>query len=338
MTNVAVVILNWNGKKILQEFIPSVVKYSNIDNCRIYLIDNDSADDSISFVSENYPSIKIIKNKENYGFAGGYNEGLRSIEAGIFILLNSDVATTENWLNPIIDFFDENKNTAVIQPKILSYGEKKYFEYAGAAGGFIDKYGIPFCRGRIFDAIEKDKGQYDDIKDIFWASGACFAIRSKVFFEMGGFDELFFAHMEEIDLCWRIHNAGYDIKCIPSSVVFHLGAATLKENSTQKIYLNYRNSMLMLFKNLPQKERPKIIFKRRIFNLISAFKYFLSFNFRKGYIIIKSELDAFRMKEQLLSHSCLDNKKIENKAIIYNKSIIIDYFIRKKRKFTDLFF
>ena len=241
---IAVVILNWNGVLLLEKFLPSVLKYSL--EATVYVADNASTDDSVSYVKTFFPSVKIIKNSTNLGFAEGYNQALQLIEADFFALINSDIEVTENWLQPILKTFKNEPNTAIIQPKILDFKNKEYFEYAGAAGGFIDQYGYPYCRGRIFDTLEKDNGQYDDNCEIFWATGACFFIRSTVYRELNGFDPVFFAHQEEIDLCWRVFNNGYKIKYISNSVVYHVGGATLQLGNPKKTFLNFRNSLLML--------------------------------------------------------------------------------------------
>ncbi|MEM6686591.1 MAG: glycosyltransferase family 2 protein, partial [Bacteroidota bacterium] len=248
--NIAIVILNWNGKELLAQFIPKVLNYS--DDATIYVADNASADDSIDYIQTNFPTVKIIQNAQNGGYAKGYNDALPFVEEEIFCLLNSDIEVTENWLAPIRSEFEKHADTAIIQPKILDFKQKTHFEYAGAAGGYIDKYGYPFCRGRIFHTLEEDKGQYNTTEEIFWASGACFFIRKTVFEELGGFDEDFFAHQEEIDLCWRAFNLGYKAKYISESVVYHVGGATLDSTNPQKTYLNFRNSLCMLAKNLPK--------------------------------------------------------------------------------------
>ena len=250
MDKIAVVILNWNGVKLLEQFLPSVIQFS--EDATIYVADNDSTDNSVEFVQQNFPTIKIVKNTGNHGFAKGYNDALKHIDAEIYALVNSDIEVTENWLKPILETFENEKQTAIIQPKILDFKNKENFEYAGAAGGFIDKYGFPFCRGRIFETLEKDNGQYDDNSELFWASGACFFIRKKVYHELGGFDESFFAHQEEIDLCWRAANEGHIIKYNYQSLVYHVGGATLQQGNPKKTYLNFRNSLLMLVKNLPK--------------------------------------------------------------------------------------
>lgn len=247
--NLAIVILNWNGKSWLEKFLPNVISHS--PNTEIYVIDNASTDESISFLKDRFPTVKIIQNQQNYGFAEGYNQGLKHIESEIYCLLNSDVEVTENWINSILDLFKKDQNIAAIQPKILNYNRRNYFEFAGAAGGFLDNLGFPYCRGRIFEDIEEDKGQYDDETEIFWASGCCFFVRSKDFWAENGFDARFFAHQEEIDLCWRLKNAGKKIFYTGKSMVYHVGGGTLNKQSPQKTFLNFRNNLSMLLKNLP---------------------------------------------------------------------------------------
>ncbi len=249
---IAIVILNWNGRDLLEKFLPSIVLYSKND-ADIYVADNNSSDDSIAFLNINYPQIKIIQNKVNGGFAKGYNDALKYVDADIYALVNSDIEVTENWLTPIIEAFEADKNTAIIQPKLLDYKNKSKYEYAGAAGGFVDFMGYPFCRGRIFMNLETDNHQFDDVSNIFWASGACFFIKSKLYHELNGFDEQYFAHQEEIDLCWRVQNKGYNIKFVGTSNVYHVGGATLKESNPHKTYLNFRNSLFTISKNVPKR-------------------------------------------------------------------------------------
>ncbi|MEC5158169.1 glycosyltransferase family 2 protein [Chryseobacterium sp. MP_3.2] len=249
MKSLAIVILNWNGKNWLEQFLPSVLKHS--EGATIYVIDNASTDDSVSFLQTNFPNVKNIINKENFGFAGGYNEGLKSVPEEIYCLLNSDVEVTPNWIHPILSIFSKDSEIAAIQPKILDYNQRAYFEFAGAGGGLIDNLGFPYCRGRVFDKIEKDEGQFDDTTEIFWASGCCLFIRSKDFWAQKGFDERFFAHQEEIDLCWRLKNKGRKIFYTGKSAVYHVGGGTLSQQNPQKTFLNIRNNLSMLVKNLP---------------------------------------------------------------------------------------
>ena len=268
---IAVVILNWNGKKLLRQFLPSIIQFS--ENAVIYVADNASTDDSIEVIKREFPTVKIIQNKDNYGFAKGYNEALQFVDEPYYALVNSDVEVTKNWLNPIYELFEKDTKIAIIQPKILDFKKKTHFEYAGAAGGFIDKYGYPFCRGRIFETLEEDKGQYNDETEIFWATGACFFIRKDVYHELKGFDADFFAHQEEIDLCWRAFNLGYKTKYTSKSVVYHVGGATLDAANPMKTYLNFRNSLYMLVKNLPIGELFLVIFMRMILDGIAALKF-----------------------------------------------------------------
>lgn len=330
MKKIAVVILNWNGVKLLEQFLPSVIQYS--PEADIYVADNASTDDSIAFLKSHFPSIGIIENKQNFGFAKGYNEALKYIDAEIYALVNSDIEVTENWLNPIIDAF-ENPKTAIIQPKILDYKNKQYFEYAGAAGGFIDKFGYPFCRGRIFDTIEKDRQQYDDNRTIFWASGACFFIRSTIYNELKGFDPDFFAHQEEIDLCWRAFNKGYDAQYISSSVVFHVGGATLDQTNPHKTFLNFRNSLSMLTKNLPKSSLYKVLLFRLILDSAAGLQFLLSGKFKHFTAVIKAHFSFYRMFNKM--HSKRDI--VQNPKYFAVKSIVTGYYLQNKKTFERLF-
>lgn len=274
--NLAIAILNWNGKNWLEKFLPNVISHS--ENTDVYVIDNASTDDSVLFLKLNFPQVKIIQNTENHGFAGGYNEGLKKIDAEIYCLLNSDVEVTENWLKPVLDLFQKDLKIAAVQPKILDYNRKNFFEFAGAAGGFIDNLGYPYCRGRVFENIEEDKGQFDDETEIFWASGCCLFIRSEDFRKQNGFDARFFAHQEEIDLCWRLKNDGKKIFYTGKSTVYHVGGGTLNKQSAQKTFLNMRNNLSMLVKNLPFSVVFWIILSRLILDGAAA----LYFAFKNG--------------------------------------------------------
>jgi GT2 family glycosyltransferase len=327
---IAVVILNWNGQKLLEQFLPSVIAHSK--EATIYIADNASTDDSLAFIENQYPTINIIKNTLNGGYAKGYNDALKHIEADVFCLLNSDVEVTNNWLEPIIDVFEKEPNTAIIQPKILDYKNKDYFEYAGAAGGFIDKYGFPYCRGRIFETLEKDEGQYNDITDIFWASGACFFVRSDVFKKLNGFDEHFFAHMEEIDFCWRAKNSGYNIKYVYESVVYHLGGGTLSKANAKKTYLNFRNSLFAITKNAKGSLFP-IVFTRLVLDGIAGCKFLLDLKASHTLAIIKAHIHFYGHLKILLKQ----REFIKNKADYHHKtSIVIDYFVYKNRTYNSL--
>lgn len=327
---IAVVILNWNGKTLLEQFLPSVIQHSK--EADIYLADNASTDDSVSFISTHFPRVQIIRNSENGGFAKGYNDALEHVEADAFCLLNSDVEVSENWLYPIIETFNNDSKIAIIQPKLLDYKHKDHFEYAGAAGGFIDKYGYPYCRGRIFNTIEKDEGQYDDSSDIFWASGACLFIRKNVYQALHGFDELFFAHMEEIDLCWRAKNLGYSIKYVSSSIVYHVGGATLSNTSPKKTFLNFRNSLFTLTKNV-KGNLFMLIFSRLILDCIAGIKFILNFKPLHTFAIIKAHFSYYQHLHRLLNK----RKLLNNSTIHYNKKCIVWlYYVQNKKQYNSL--
>jgi hypothetical protein len=319
--NIAVVILNWNGVQLLEQFLPSILAFS--PEATIYIADNASTDASIAFVAQHYPSVKIVKNTANFGFAKGYNEALKHIDAEIYALVNSDIEVTANWLSPIIDTFRNEPQTAIVQPKILDFKNKEYFEYAGAAGGFIDKYGYPYCRGRLFETVEKDKGQYDDEREIFWASGACFFIRSYVYKELHGFDDDFFAHQEEIDLCWRAINKGYDIKYNYKSVVYHLGGATLQKGNPKKTFLNFRNSLLMLTKNTPQESLYGILFTRMILDGIAGIQFLFQGKFSHFSAILKAHYSFYT----LFSSMHKKRGSFQTKRYYSTKSIVYQYYI-----------
>ncbi|MEZ4810824.1 MAG: glycosyltransferase family 2 protein [Allomuricauda sp.] len=288
---VAVVILNWNGKELLQKYLPSVLAHSI--GADIYVVDNESTDGSVAFVKETYPNIGIVQNETNGGFAKGYNDGLKNITADIFCLLNSDVEVTPHWIDPILETFHAIPEAAIIQPKILDLKRKEYFEYAGAAGGFVDMLGYPFCRGRIFQALEKDEGQYNDVKEVFWATGACMFIKADVYRELGGFDEDYFAHQEEIDLCWRAKNAGYKVYYVGKSHVFHLGGSTLSNMNPKKTYLNFRNSLYSITKNLPRKRALTIILARLLLDGVAAARFILQLKFKHCWAVLRAHLSFY---------------------------------------------
>lgn len=331
MDKIAVVILNWNGVKLLEQFLPSVIQFS--EGSTIYVADNDSTDNSVVFVTENFPTVKIVKNSGNHGFAKGYNDALKHIDAEIYALVNSDIEVTENWLKPILDTFEKEKQTAIIQPKILDFKNKEYFEYAGAAGGFIDKYGFPFCRGRIFDTVEKDNGQYNDNIELFWASGACFFIRKNVYHELGGFDESFFAHQEEIDLCWRAANEGHIIKYNSQTVVYHVGGATLQQGNPKKTYLNFRNSLLMMVKNLPKRGLFWVIFFRMILDGVAGMRFLTQGKFGHTFAILKAHFSFYCLSLKYLGK----RKDFQIQQYYMVKSIVFLYYIRKLTLFKEIF-
>lgn len=335
LPSVAVVILNWNGRNFLEKFLPSVVS-SRYENLSVIVADNASTDDSVSFLQQNYPFVKIICNTENEGFAKGYNTALKHVLADYYVLLNSDVEVSEEWISPIISLMEKEKRIAACQPKILSYENKNHFEYAGAAGGWIDKFGYPFSRGRVFDFCEEDKGQYDDNPEIFWASGAAFFVRSSVFHELDGFDEDFFAHQEEIDLCWRIQRAGYKIFAVPSSVVYHVGGGTLPMGNSRKVFLNFRNNLLMLSKNLRFSEKLWKIPFRLLLDNISALQAISKGDRRTFASIQKAHLNFLKSKFKKKSLTQLPKKRMKDLAGVYSGSIVVKYFIEKKKTFLEI--
>ncbi|RZJ68184.1 MAG: glycosyltransferase family 2 protein [Flavobacterium sp.] len=327
----AIVILNWNGKRLLEQFLPSVIEHSQ--GAEIWLADNASSDDSVAFTRTAFPSVKIVRNATNLGFAGGYNEALKNIEADIYVLVNSDIEVTENWLAPILSTFENEPKTAIIQPKIRDFKNREYFEYAGAAGGFLDKYGYPFCRGRLFDTLEKDNGQYDDDREILWASGACFFIRKNVFDSLGGFDADFFVHQEEIDLCWRAFNEGHVIKYVSGSTVFHVGGATLNEDSPRKAHLNFRNSLLMLLKNVPSNQLFQVLFVRMLLDGVAAFRFLFQRKFQHFWAVAKAHLMFYK----LFRINYLKRRSLQKTNYFKLKSIVKAYFVDGKKTFDSLF-
>ncbi len=327
---VAVVILNWNGKQLLEQFLPSVVQYSK--EATVYVADNASTDDSVAFIKDQFPEVSIVVNPTNTGYAGGYNDALQHIEADVYALVNSDIEVTENWLQSIIKAFQNEPTTAIIQPKILDYKNKDYFEYAGAAGGFIDQYGYPFCRGRIFNTLEKDLGQYDTNQEIFWASGACFFIRSNVYKELKGFDTSFFAHQEEIDLCWRAINKGHTIKYLFESKVFHVGGATLQQGNPKKTELNFRNSLLMLTKNLPKKVLFRVLFIRMVLDGIAGIKFLLEGQPKHLVAVLKAHFSFY----QRFAINYNKRDTYQQTKYYFTKSIVLSYFINKIHFFNEL--
>ena len=328
---VAIVILNWNGEALLKKFIPSVLDYS--PNAEIIVADNASTDGSIQLLREHFPTVRIIQNESNGGFAKGYNDALKTVEADIYCLLNSDVEVTPNWLPPVLDVFSQNSEVAIIQPKILDLRRKDYFEYAGAAGGFIDMLGYPFCRGRIFQAIEKDEGQYNDIREVFWATGACMFIRKEVFQQLGGFDEDYFAHQEEVDLCWRAHNQGHKVVYVGTSHVYHLGGSTLSNMNPKKTYLNFRNSLFSITKNLPRKRAFPIILFRLLLDGIAALRFILQFKFSHSWAILRAHLSYYRQLRKMQAKREKHNYLTKYYA---TKSIVWSHFVHQVRNFNKL--
>jgi len=324
---IAVVILNWNGAKLLEQFLPSVVAYS--DEANIYVADNASTDNSIAVIKEQFPSVQIIQNEGNFGFAMGYNVALQNVEEPYYALVNSDIEVTENWLSPILSIFDNELSTGIIQPKILDYKNKEYFEYAGAAGGYIDQDGYPYCRGRIFESIEKDHRQYDDQTEIFWASGACFFIRKEIYRTLNGFDPDFFAHQEEIDLCWRAFNLGYSAKYTSKSIVYHVGGATLNHSNPKKTFLNFRNSLLMLLKNLPSHQLFPIIFIRLVLDGLAGIQFIFKGKFAHCFAILKAHFYFYH----LINYNLKKRGTIQKSDYYQSKSNVFSYYLNQKKQF-----
>ncbi len=325
---VAVIILNWNGESLLQEFLPKVIATTNEKLADIIVADNGSTDNSVEFIEKEFPNVKLLKFTENYGFAEGYNQAIAQTRYKYTILLNSDAASKEGWIEPIYEYMEAHPQTGACQPKLLSYTTPDEFEYAGASGGFIDKNGYPYCRGRLFSTVEKDNGQYDDICSIFWATGAALAVRSDLYLKVGGLDKLFFAHMEEIDLCWRILLAGYDIKVIPQSIVYHLGGGSLPASNPRKTYLNFRNNLLLLHKNLPDSTRSRKLFVRRLYDTIAWAKFVATLDFKNANAILKAHNDFRQMRKQYNNHPNVDLLDSRNDT---HRNIILDYYLRGKK-------
>lgn len=336
MKQTAVVILNYNGAGMLRRFLPSVIKYS--PEASIYVADNGSSDESCDVVRNEFPAVKLMVLDHNYGFAEGYNRALAQVDEEYAVLLNSDVEVTRGWLSPMTQFLDSNPEVAACQPKLLSFKQKDFFEYAGAAGGFIDKWGYTFCRGRIFNTVERDSGQYDDTTDVFWATGAALMIRNKVYKNNGGLDGRFFAHMEEIDLCWRLRSRGYRIACVPQSHVYHVGGATLKKENPQKTYLNFRNNLLMIYKNAPDCQLKKIMLFRKVFDNVAALKFLASGDYAAFKAVRKARRDFKAMR------SGYDKARAENMKLavttripeVLKSSILYKYYLGFKHTYSSL--
>ena len=339
MDKTAIVILNWNGKGMLRKYLADVVKYSVDDNTVVYVADNASTDDSVNMLHSDYPEVKVIELERNWGFAEGYNKALEKVKAEYYVLLNSDVRVTQNWLRPMTDFLDTHPEAAACQPKLLAMADNKAFEYAGACGGFIDRFGYPFCRGRIFDTVEQDNGQYDTTIPILWATGACMMIRSTDYWKVGGLDSKFFAHNEEIDLCWQLRTLGRKIYCIPSSKVYHVGGGTLPKGNPMKTYLNFRNNLTMLYKNLPAKELVRVMRVRWFLDYLAALQMLVIgrrwgdfkavFRARKDFRKWKPDFAEKRMKIR-------NNARLNDIPERVNKSILWDYYAKGRKTFAEV--
>ena len=338
MDKIAVVILNWNGCDMLRSFLPSVVRFSEVDGAVVYVADNGSTDASVAMLRREFPSVPFILLEENHGFADGYNLALKQVEAEYVVLLNSDVEVTEHWLVPLAEYMDAYPETAACQPKIRSWRNKGQFEYAGAAGGFIDRYGYPFCRGRIMGVVEEDKGQYDTVIPIFWATGAALFIRLADYREAGGLDGRFFAHMEEIDLCWRLRARGRQLACIPQSVVFHVGGATLKKENPRKTFLNFRNNLVMLYKNLPQEDLASVMRVRAVLDYVAAFSFMLKGQLPNALAVFRARR-AYHSLRTSLAASRKENLKKTTLAVIPERaknSILAQFSLHGKKFFSQL--
>ena len=303
MKELAVIILNWNGRKLLEQFLPVASRYSITEDADLIVADNGSTDDSVEWVKAHHPEVKVLSFSENYGFAEGYNKAIKQTQYKYTILLNSDVEVTEDWTRTLLDFMRRNSDVGALQPKIRSWKERTKFEYAGAAGGYLDKLGYPYCRGRLFDSIEEEHGQYDGkVVDICWASGAALMVRTDIYLKVGGLDARFFAHMVEIDLCCRIHGAGYRVVAVPDAMVFHVGGASLAQGNPKKTYLNFRNNLLLLHKNMPIKEGRKKLFIRRLYDTLAWGMFMLKFDFKNANAVLKAHNDFRKMKKYYTEH------------------------------------
>jgi GT2 family glycosyltransferase len=329
----AIVILNWNGEGFLKQFLPGVIQHSQSE-ATVLVADNASTDNSIAYLQSLGDAVKIIQLDQNYGFTGGYNKALKQIQAEYFVLLNSDVQVTDGWIKPIIDLLDSRKDVGICQPKIKAFHHPKEFEYAGASGGYIDWMGYPFCRGRLFNSLEEDKGQYDDLQEVFWATGACMFIRSELYNELGGLDENFFAHMEEIDLCWRAQLLGKKVMVVPQAEVYHVGGGTLPMNNPRKTFYNFRNNLMMLYKNLPSSKLPGVIVMRLLLDGVAGIKFMVQGDFKDTIAVIKAH---FAFYGRLLTGKLKRTQYIANSpTTIYPKSILWAYFIKGIRNYNQL--
>lgn len=340
MYKTAVVILNYNGLSFLKEFLPTVVRYSLSGETTVIVADNGSTDGSAEWTEARFPEVRLIRFTCNHGFAGGYNRALQQVDAGYYMLLNSDVEVTEGWLEKLTEFMDNNPEAAAVQPKILSYHNRDYFEYAGGSGGYIDRFGYAFCRGRIFGSIEKDNGQYNDIAEVFWTTGACMLVRASAWKECGGFDESFFAHMEEIDLCWRLRSAGYKLYVNPGASVYHVGGGSLPYGSPFKTYLNFRNSLYLLYKNLPEECFRKRILARKLLDGTAFLFFALQLKFSHCAAIFRAHISYYRnaraLKDKREKNRLLQEKNLIKSGTILNKCLVSEFYLKGKKTFSEL--
>lgn len=331
---VAIVILNWNGRHHLEKFLPSVLQ-TEYENFKIIIADNASTDESVSFLNSNFPEVDIIQLEKNYGFAGGYNRALDQLESKYFVLLNSDVHVTPGWIGPMVALLEGDNSIAACQPKIRSLNHPELFEYAGASGGWIDALGYPFCRGRVFDTCEQDKGQYDDIAEVFWATGAAMFVRASCFKSSGGFDEFLFAHHEEIDLCWRWQNEGYRIFVQPQSLVYHLGGGSLAAGNKKKVFLNFRNNLVVMYKNLPHSGKKMMLFKRMLLDGIAGIRFLLKGDWSLCLSVVKAHYSFYKWAPGF-HRNRQNNKHLKTLSGVYHGSIVRDYFLKRKKFFSEI--
>ena len=334
MKKVAVVILNYNGRKFLEDFLPTVMAQTDPALADIVVADNASTDGSVAFMQERFPDIRLIVNESNGGFATGYNLALQQVEAQYYVLLNSDIEVTPHWIEPVVEWMDAHPEAAACQPKILSYYDRKRFEYAGASGGFIDQYGYPFCRGRLFQHLEEDHGQYDDTAEVFWATGACLFVRADLYRQHGGLDDSFFAHMEEIDFCWRMKNLGYKIYCCPQSKVYHIGGGTLPKSSARKTFLNFRNNLSLLYKNLPDGRVFWTIAYRIVLDWVAAVKFLFGGGLADCWAVARAHVAFYRRLPALRkARKALPHNRV---GMVYLRNIVFDNFLRGKKRYSEL--
>lgn len=339
MDRVAVVILNWNGADMMRKYLPGVLECTEVTaGAQVYVADNGSTDESLEMVTTLFPTVKQVRLDKNYGFAEGYNRALEKVDAEYYVLLNSDVEIRDaGWLQPLLDYMDVHHDVGACQPKLLALREEGRFEYAGASGGFLDRYGYPFCRGRIFDNVENDNGQYDDVSSLLWATGACLMVRSEVYWRVGGLDGDFFAHMEEIDFCWRMRGMGMKVVCIPSSKVYHLGGATLSKENPRKTYLNFRNNRLMLYKNLPDKELNWVMGVRFILDVVAALQYLVKGHFGDARAVFDALRDFRKMKPQYVQRrKQIQSSRVEDPAERRRFLLLWQYHVHGRRTFNSL--
>jgi GT2 family glycosyltransferase len=333
LIKVSVVILNWNGKKFLEKFLPGVIEHSR-NYADIIIADNASGDGSVEYLAANFPEIRIIQNETNGGFAKGYNDALAQVNSEYYVLLNSDIEVTANWIEPVIAMMDADRRIAACQPKLLAYHNRTHFEYAGAAGGFVDHYGYPFCRGRIFQEIEKDDGQYDQETEVFWATGACLFVRAELYHRFGGFDNDFFAHMEEIDLCWRLKNAGFKIMFCPGSLVYHVGGGTLPKQSSLKTYLNFRNNLTLIFKNIPSEKIFQTFFTRWALDWVAALKFLAGGGLADFLAVLRAHwFFIFHLRSQIVKRRKISQSLVSG---VYKRNLVVEHFIKRKKRFSEL--